>query len=745
MKEHNIPAEFQPLPPEHSIPDEFPKQKAEHPGKKKSSARRMMAMIAGSFMVLQLMFTYFVPPTTPPTSNPPIYTEPEWVDPGGDPSVKPPQNIVDFPLHAAPNGMDDQNLRQGLLKAFEKFDAEDYVRASTLLYKALTDYAIDGGNLYELPEICYGYGPHGVVDLGAKDIYSYVYFENKEVQYEEKDGSLYTEIHLGMNMVSFQDNGEETYYRTLSFSAPFDRLYGIYGAWVSYSAYYTDGGFKDGASTQCQQVRFEVYDGSSYSNLDDTYSVIGRNRIVGEVKNGAFMNDSILYTSLVLDAAQGRFETDPTEPDSFILFSELTPEGRLDFSNYAVLNNRDWTNDTAWEDFEADASIKYLAYEYSLMIKRFDYEQTHKTFELYDLDYSKPLLPVDMGLAFKLHTYSQNAPGIDPDNGNENQNNDPLAGINTMFYQDVAGGILEASNYFMSDDYIRTGAYFAECLYEYGVNMLNEFSDSQDAFEGFYDLSLYCDGKTISSVTQNGLPGCYFHFEKGSNWWIGNSGTKTHFTVMQVTVTRVEETAEGTRYRVVQFAVGAGANNPTYVPGALVLDHGDGLRYIEGVFDANGNCADCEITVFRNKSIREPANLDGKFSISGVRRLHGSVQNDAFMNGTVLYDNIVYDPAAHRLDAVSENGERKMLINFLNSDGKVDPSNPAVFDTRNSNVTNSYEIYRNDDTIRCMMSESTLTVKFDVQNQDYYNLQFADVDYSKPLFPLDMKVPFIFG
>ena len=603
--------------------------------------------------------------------------------------------------------------------------------------------------MYELPNVCYGYGFNGVVDLGAKDTSCYAYFERREIQSEDKDGSLITEFHLGMNMVSFHESQDETYYQVLSFAAPFELMAGTYGKRVSYTASYTTGGVRDDASGLWEQTWFEVYDGTSYPNLDNAYSALGRYRLSGQVKNGAFMKDTVLYAALALDAQQGQFETDHSQQDHVAVFSELTDEGYLDFSNYAVLDNRDWSNMEAWNEFSDDLSRKYLAVEYALYIKLLDYEQDPRAFELYDIDFSKPLLPVDLELAIALHTYAKNAPGIHPDNGNgnqnQNQNQDPLAGIVSLFYQDIYDGILETTDFFMADDYIRTGAYFAECMSVYGSHMLDQFTDARDAFQEFYDISLYCDGKTISPVTQNGLPGCYFHFEKGTNWWVGNSETKTHFGVMQVTITRVEETAAGTRYRVVQFAVGAGANNPTYVPGVLVTDHGDGLRYIEGVFDAGGNSADCEITVFRNKSGRDPANLDGKFAISGVRRLRGSVQKGAFMNGTVLYDNIVYDPAAHRLDAVSEFGERIISINFLTADGKVDPSSPAVFDTRNSNITNSYEIFQNDDAIRCMMSNGTLSVKYDVEIQYYFNMQFVDVDHSKPLLPLDMKVPIMFG
>ena len=106
MEENKIPQVHQSLPPEHTLPEEFSAAKPVQTEKKKSTSRRWMAMIAATFMTMQLMFTYFVPPTTPDNSGP-LPTVPGQSSGNG------------FTMRAMANHVDDTYLEAGLQIAGE--------------------------------------------------------------------------------------------------------------------------------------------------------------------------------------------------------------------------------------------------------------------------------------------------------------------------------------------------------------------------------------------------------------------------------------------------------------------------------------------------------------------------------------------------------------------------------------------------------------------------------------------------
>lgn len=745
-QEHqSLPQEHQSLPPEHTLPEEFSAAKPVQAEKKKSTSRRWMAMIAATFMTMQLMFTYFVPPTDPSKQDPPIYTEPGL---GGPPDF----NVGDFNIHAMPSRVDDTWLREGLQRAGEYFEDLDYIRAAVTMQNALFEFRMDY-NTYDLDHVGYAFHNSTLVDFDGYAVNGfYFYFEIVTAWLENKIGEMEPVEMLDAYIVSFAQGSDDTYYRVLHVTDELSEymLYGMSYDWEA-TFTYTEGTLDDaGNSARMTRTMFDGNNISANPNVDGMYEVYCYERLEGPVGGYAFLNETRFQNFLNYNDAIRDFELDEFGEQSTIYMQVLTEDGCVDLDHPAVLDATGGMGETTWDDFRADTALDLLAGENFVSMKA-QINRDHEV-QISNIDYADPLLPLDMTVALSVQSVVEqvggiptpippnDAPDIDDGNGNENQNGNGLDEIiHGEHYQDLVAGIMECANYFMADDYIRAAAYFAQCLAHHSSDYGAVFGTEQ-VFEEIYGLSCYCDGSSITDASTKGLPGCYFDFELDTYWWVGNSETKTYFNVMKVTITRAEETAEGTCYRVVQFAVGAGRNNVAVGTGQLVTDHGDGLRYIEGVFDEQGKSENCQITVFRNSLRGTEMNLDGKISIEGVRRLQGIVQNGAFVNGTVLYDSIAYDASTHTLNAVSENGERIISINFLTADGRVDFSNPAVVDNRTAGT--DFDAYENDPALRCLAGNGLLELKYDVKSAYYSDLQIHDLDYGKPLFPLDMTAPF---
>lgn len=446
MEEYKLPAEHQPLPQEHSLPEEYPVSKSVAETKKKSSARRIVAMCLTGFVAIQLLFSYFVPPTDDKKEP----SEPDWTQPGIIPEtpVKPGYDIGDFRVETLHSDYDDSALSEYISEAAGYYEIFDYVRASVGLYNSLLFYNTDVP-MGAIDHVGY------TVDNGSTSSFNpalydavHIYYECEEVWYENKIGEMESYNALRGSMVLLEEEGAGTRYRVLTIRVSDEESYGWYGTYFSYSAEYIEGVFTvDGTSQLCTKTAFYVTDDSQFINLDGKYAVSGDYRLSGSVSNGAFMNGVCLETDIVFEAGV-IFVQNPDRPGRNVTFDVLTEDGCLDLTHESVLDETTSYNENAWDTFKNDPAIRYLAYTTYI---RYKYNGSEEGAELYELDITKPLFPLSMHTAFCIR---QIVSETRPDAGGDTQpdmGDVELPNVDMSLY---SPGLINASNLLMGDDYI---------------------------------------------------------------------------------------------------------------------------------------------------------------------------------------------------------------------------------------------------------------------------------------------------
>lgn len=754
-----LPAEMSQLPAEYQIPEEFPTRTSKPTKTKKSHARRLIAMCLTGFVAIQLMFNYFVPATDenrPQPSQPGVQTP---TNPGsgsggnGNSSI----DIGDFSVHAAADSVQDSLIIDGIKEAYWDLDQFDYIRASIALQDAVYQYRLDY-DPYALDCVAYVVDGGVVYDFGEQELDvtfrnygSFVYFKTDRFVYEDKDGEIQSHDLLYTYLITFVDMGSTTAFRVLMIEDILSEymLYGLSNDW-EFNGYYIYGEFDgQGRCSNCERTKFFVTNYSDKPNFDIVYKVKGIERYRGRVENGAFMNGTMLILDLLYSEENNDFDTDIQKPADIINFDALDRDGKLDLDHHTVINAGSDYSEGPWLQFQDDPNIKYLANDTYVTVKYDQYDDPWDTYTIELPDPTKPLLPLDMKPAFALHQLVLKDLGELGDSGNKDDGGGDIIGDNpgvpgaiaTDLTLLLSEGIVKASGYFMDDDYVRTGAYFADCLANYGLEFMEAFGESEDAFAFLYDNSYYCDGDQVYVAEKNGLSGCYFHFERGTDWFYGNAGDMVTFQLMRVTITRIEQTPQGDLYRVVRFSVGAGKNPFAYFSGDLVNgDRGD-ICYLEGVFDLNGNCDKCDAVWFRNAYVYEDkvAQIDGKFSLVGERYVRGKVAGGGFATGTVWYEQPVYNANTGGFEPISSDKTGIITFDFLTEDGRIDLDHSAVVESITGDSTPAYEAYYASDAVRCWADRTLLQVKYDIQSETYRSLQWDVLDYSEPIFPIDMS------
>ena len=405
MEEYKIPQEQQPLPPEHqtvvteySIPEEFPVLKPQETTKKKSNARRWMAVLASSFMVLQLVYTYFVPPTKDDLGGPgytepgyvdPGYTDPGYVNPGGSGSTdRPPYDIRGFEVKSLSPDKDDGIVREKLAVAAEHFEQFDYVRASLALYNSMQYYTI-GMDVSSLAHVGYSI-VNGVVkpfDENAANA-CHVYYFHDEVYFENKIGELEAEYGVRATMVQIQHTEEGKMYRIISV---WISNYRMFEGSVDFNADYIEGIFaEDGSAESCTRINFIVFESPNYANFDGIYEAWPQRKYTGAVKNNAFMNGTTIETNLVYEDGKGIIE-DPAGVAQNIRIDCLDENGVVDLKHPALVDMTGDYDSEVWDKFYSDPAIRYGAYAYSLCCK---FGESDERAWIDGIEITKPLLPI---------------------------------------------------------------------------------------------------------------------------------------------------------------------------------------------------------------------------------------------------------------------------------------------------------------------------------------------------------------
>lgn len=405
-QEHqSLPQEHQSLPPEHTLPEEFSAAKPVQAEKKKSTSRRWMAMIAATFMTMQLMFTYFVPPTDPSKQDPPIYTEPGL---GGPPDF----NVGDFNIHAMPSRVDDTWLREGLQRAGEYFEDLDYIRAAVTMQNALFEFRMDY-NTYDLDHVGYAFHNSTLVDFDGYAVNGfYFYFEIVTAWLENKIGELEPVEMLDAYIVSFAQGSDDTYYRVLHVTDELSEymLYGMSYDWEA-TFTYTEGTLDDaGNSARMTRTMFDGNNISANPNVDGMYEVYCYERLEGPVGGYAFLNETRFQNFLNYNDAIRDFELDEFGEQSTIYMQVLTEDGRVDLDHPAVLDATGGLGETTWDDFRANDALDLLAGENFVSMKA----QINRANEvkISNIDYNDPLLPLDMTVALSVQSVVEQVGGI---------------------------------------------------------------------------------------------------------------------------------------------------------------------------------------------------------------------------------------------------------------------------------------------------------------------------------------------
>ena len=436
MSEYKNPMEYGPLPPEHNIPEEYPISKPIAAAKKKGSAKRLIAMCLTGFVAIQLLFTYFVPPTDDKKEpSDPIWTEPS-AGPGS--SVTPGYDIGDFQVRPLASNVDDGVLTANLTEAAQSFQRFDFVRASLLLYYSMLQYKT-GVSPYGMAQIGYTVLDGQITDFNANVANAcHIYYQKEQIWFVNKIGEMESYEGLRGTMVLFSDAPGGTDYRVLTLRISMDDSYAMYGAYVSYNADYIEGVFDvEGNCDHCVKTSFAVSETTMEPNLDG-YHASGVRRLTGSVSGGAFMNGTFMETDIVYNE-NGDFVENVYRPGRNVTFNELTADGCLDLNNAAVLNETTSYNENAWDTFEADPAIRYLAYSTHVIYK---FDDSAETGELFEIDIDKPLLPLDLHTAFCIRQIVADAQG---DVGDDEPN------VDISLY---SPGLIQASDYLMNNDYV---------------------------------------------------------------------------------------------------------------------------------------------------------------------------------------------------------------------------------------------------------------------------------------------------
>lgn len=444
MEEYKIPKEHQPLPPEHSIPEEFPVSKPQQTTKKKSSTRRLMAVLASSFMVLQVMFSYFVPPTDEIHKDP-IYTEPGYVDPGyTDPNGsgsgstnKPSYDIGSFEVKSLDADIDDTILRSYLEDAAQHFENFDYVRASLALFQTMRffDTRI---SFSDLPMVGYS-----VVNGTAQDFdpsaapACHVYYNSEAIYYENKIGEMEAVYGTRAILVQMQPTEQGRAFRVISVWISFDSSF---GGSTDYVADYIEGVFTaDGSSDLCSRIHFTVFESPEYPDFDEKYAVWAHGKYTGSVQNDSFMNETLLETKLTYVDGQG-IVNDPDQAPLNIRFQCLDEQGIVDLTHPALSDMTADFDPEVNDRFYNDPSVRYMAQLHGLGYK-YDGSEEYAWIEVQDI--SKPLLPLKMHAALCIGQLIADSGADVPE---------PITpGVDYSLY---TKGLTEASQYLMAIDYV---------------------------------------------------------------------------------------------------------------------------------------------------------------------------------------------------------------------------------------------------------------------------------------------------
>jgi hypothetical protein len=447
MEEYKIPQEHQNLPPEHTLPEEFSATEPMQTEKKKSTSRRWMAMIAATFMTMQLMFSYFVPPTKD-VPNDPIFTEPGYQDPGGSGSSstdKPSYNIGGFEVKSLDADVDDTILRSYLEDAAQHFENFDYVRASLALFQTMRYYDT-GVSFSDLPMVGYSVLNGTAQDFDASATMAcHVYYSSEATYFENKIGEMEAVYGTRAILVRMQQTERGRSFRVISLWVSFDQSF---SGSTDYTADYIEGVFTaDGSSDFCTRINFSVFESTNYPDFDEKYAVWAHGMYTGSVAAGAYMNGTLLETRLTYVDGQG-IVNDPDQEPLNIRFQCLDEQGVVDLKYPALSNMTDGFDPEVNDRFYNDPSVRYMAQLHALGYK---YDGSEENAWIEVLDITEPLLPLNMHSAFCIgQIIADNQPDTG-DNERPDLGDIELPNVDMSLY---SPGLIKASDLLMADDYV---------------------------------------------------------------------------------------------------------------------------------------------------------------------------------------------------------------------------------------------------------------------------------------------------
>lgn len=649
------PAEIMQPPQEYALPEENPTPKVQVAPKKKSRTRQLLAMCLTGFVTIQVLFSYFVPPTTVPGNSNPGNTEPGL---GGPPDY----TIEGFNIHAMYSGVEDNYLKAGLQTAGEYFENSDYIRASLKMMDAVCEFVLDY-NPSDLDNVAYEFHNSAIEDFEGNAVNGcYFYFDIIYVDYENKVGEMERHEALDAYIVSFEQRSNGTFYRVINaiYELPYLVTYGMTYDWLA-NIYYHEGVLdNNGNSLEFTRTCFEANNFLAQPNVDGIYEVEAFERLTGPVGGYAFLNGSQLSSWLMYDDAERDFIMDQQMRDQIVDVHWLTADGKLDLKHTAVLDASSGMKETTWDDFRSNNALDVLVGPSSVFLKSTVDRQSE--LQISGIDIYEPLFPLDITTAIKIKLVieqqsGQNQPGEESKPDEEFSTNLRLEELADQNLDSMKAYLGQACEKFFSGDYVSASLQCRAALQEFAA------SHSSD---DLYNTAMVWENGTISHFGGQDLrdgSGVYIFFYVTHEKYVGKESDDVYtYPHLNMVLLISDKSGNDDNVRMMHLQL-----EQFYM---MTQISGCNVTYLETTFRKGYYANDVELIQFYASNIydwNESSYYEGTFGMSHIKgdmhqdRLYGTIEFNEY--GSILSA----DGTKYELDPYSTPIKIK-----LDQDGKLD-------------------------------------------------------------------------
>ena len=646
-----VPAEMHHMPAEYSIPDENPKQKVKISEKKKSRTRQLIAMCLTGFVAIQVLFTYFVPPTTAPGHTGP--------NQGGSSN----QGQGGFQIRAMDSYVDDTYLKEGLQIAGEYFMDLDYIRASLKMMDAVCEFTMDYDPA-SLNYVAYGFHNSSLEDYDGSAVNGcYFYFRNIGIEEENDSGEMEWRDGVNAYIVSFEERSNGTYYRVVEviYELPDIVAYGMSYDW-SANIYYHEGVLDDaGNSSDFLYIGYEGNNIGEYKNVDDMYQVAAYIWRKGPVGKNAYLNGTELASWLMYDDTARDFVMDQKMQDRMFHAHWLTEDGKLDLNHSAVMYVTSDKDEAVLNDFKNNDALDVLAGPNFIVLKSTVDRQNNLSISGKDLD--EPLFRIDLWVAENIKRVikeqsGQNQPGGNPDPDEEFSTDLRLEELDDNMDLDSMKEYLgQACEKFFFNDYVSAAML---CR-----NALREYASSYSA-DDLYNTAMVWQNGTFSVFNGQDLrdgSGVYVFFYQTDEKYVGKESDDIYSApYLNMTLLVSDKSGNDDNVRMMNIKL-------EWFP-MMTAIYSCQASYVEATFRSDYYASDVELMNFYLTQVYNWEDKTTSDGVSGSSYIRGDINQDNLCGDVdfVEYGCILNaDGTKYELDPYSVPIKIK-----LDKDGKLD-------------------------------------------------------------------------